>query len=99
MQDAAHRAGFFGARTWQNNVRTAWAHVMDEMNVVAAGRGRTSWLWPSSEFARAGLGLHMAPDELVAEFLAPNMTWQRDWADWSCCSTGPARTVRNCPRR
>jgi DEAD/DEAH box helicase domain-containing protein len=23
VQDAAHRAGFFGARNWQNNVRTA----------------------------------------------------------------------------
>jgi DEAD/DEAH box helicase domain-containing protein len=31
VQDAAHRAGFFGARTYMNNVRTAWAHVMDEL--------------------------------------------------------------------
>lgn len=31
VQDAAHRAGFFGARTYLNNVRTALAHVMDEV--------------------------------------------------------------------
>jgi DEAD/DEAH box helicase domain-containing protein len=33
VQDAAHRAGFFGARTWQNGVRTAWAHLLDELQV------------------------------------------------------------------
>jgi DEAD/DEAH box helicase domain-containing protein len=30
VQDAAHRAGFFGARTYQNNVRMALSKVMDE---------------------------------------------------------------------
>jgi DEAD/DEAH box helicase domain-containing protein len=35
VQDAAHRAGFFGARTYMNNVRTAWAHVMDELGLKA----------------------------------------------------------------
>lgn len=79
VQDAAHRAGFFGARTWQNNVRTAWAHVLDELQVDAIP-------WPDflanaeARFDVAGSVLHMAPERLVAEFLAPNMTWQHDWA-------------------
>ena len=36
VQDAAHRAGFFGARTYLNNVRTALAHVLDELKQIPA---------------------------------------------------------------
>ena len=80
VQDAAHRAGFFGARTWQNGVRTAWAHVLDELQVVAMP-------WPDflaaaeARFDAPGSVLHMAPERLVAEFVAPNMTWQHDWSE------------------
>lgn len=79
VQDAAHRAGFFGARTWQNNVRTAWAHVLDEL-----GTTRMPWSELLSRavqrFDAPGSVLHMAPETLVAEFLAPNMSWQHDWS-------------------
>lgn len=79
VQDAAHRAGFFGARTWQNNVRTAWAHVLDELGVV---RMPWSQLLEQVEqrFAQEGSVLHRTPAEFVAEFLAPNMAWQHDWS-------------------
>ena len=79
VQDAAHRAGFFGARTWLNNVRTAWAHVLDELKVV-------SMSWPQllvaaeKRFDEPASLLHMPPENLVSEFLAPNMTWQHDWS-------------------
>lgn len=79
VQDAAHRAGFFGARTWLNNVRTAWAHVLDELKVI-------SMPWPQllaaaeTQFDDPVSILHMPPEKLVAEFLAPNMTWQHDWS-------------------
>lgn len=79
VQDAAHRAGFFGARTWLNNVRTAWAHVLDEVQV-----GRMPWSrfleLAESRFDTPGSVLHLPPETLVAEFIAPNMTWQHDWA-------------------
>jgi len=79
VQDAAHRAGFFGARTWLNNVRTAWAHVLDELGAV-----RMPWsellARAGQRFDHAGSVLHMPPETLVAEFLAPNMTWQHDWS-------------------
>lgn len=79
VQDAAHRAGFFGARTWLNNVRTAWAHVLDELHV-----SRMPWseflALAEKRFDEAGSLLHMPPATLVSEFLAPNMTWQNDWA-------------------
>ena len=79
VQDAAHRAGFFGARTYMNNVRTAWAHVMDELALTAMPwaefikRARASFDDPSSV-------LHMERERLVAEFLGPNMAWQHDWS-------------------
>lgn len=79
VQDAAHRAGFFGARTWLNNVRTAWAHVLDEI-------GKTQLLWSEllalaeKGFDRPGSVLNMAPEVLVSEFIAPNMTWQHAWS-------------------
>lgn len=79
VQDAAHRAGFFGARTWQNNVRTAWAHVLDELGVA-----RMPWSEllsrAAQRFDAPGSVLHMTPETLVAEFLAPNMSWQHDWS-------------------
>lgn len=78
VQDAAHRAGFFGARTWLNNVRTAWAHVLDELQV-----SRMPWsqfvALAEKRFDDVGSLLHMSPEKLVSEFLAPNMTWQHDW--------------------
>jgi len=79
VQDAAHRAGFFGARTYANNVRTALAHVMDEL-------GQPVMRWSAfleqmeQRFATPGSVLCLDPETLVAEFIAPNMTWQRDWA-------------------
>lgn len=78
VQDAAHRAGFFGARTWLNNVRTAWAHVLDELQVSRMPWSQFQAL-AEKRFDDAGSVLHMPPENLVAEFLAPNMTWQHDW--------------------
>ena len=79
VQDAAHRAGFFGARTYLNNVRMALAQVMDEI-------AQTPILWSefltkmSAQFSQPGSILHMDDERLVSEFIGPNMTWQRDWA-------------------
>ncbi len=80
VQDAAHRAGFFGARTYQNNVRTALAHVMDEL-----GQPSMPWndflLGVERQFGDPTSILHMLPENLVSEFLAPNMTWIPDWSE------------------
>lgn len=79
VQDAAHRAGFFGARTYLNNVRTALAHVMDE--VVPSRLNWTAFLEKmEQQFEQPGSVLHMSRESLVSEFVAPNMMWQRDWS-------------------
>ena len=80
VQDAAHRAGFFGARTYLNNVRTAIAKAVDALSP-------TPIVW--SEFLKKlpamyrdpASSSHMDRERFVVEFLGPNMTWQRDWAE------------------
>ncbi|MCX6019367.1 MAG: DEAD/DEAH box helicase [Chloroflexi bacterium] len=84
VQDAAHRAGFFSARTWSNNLRTALAHAIDE---ICAEHGARVLPWPhflaalERRFDQPGSVLHLPPEAFVAEFIAPDMTWQRDWSE------------------
>lgn len=79
VQDAAHRAGFFGARTYLNNIRTAVSKTVDEIH-----RPGIKWSEFNEEVVRSfdnpSSVLHMKAEELVSEFIAPNMAWQRDWA-------------------
>lgn len=80
VQDAAHRAGFFGARTYLNNVRTGLAKVIDEL-----ARPGLSWddflAQANVLFDTPGSVLHMSAERLLSEFIGPNMTWQRDWSE------------------
>ena len=79
VQDAAHRAGFFGARTYTNTVRTAMARAIDYLATPSlpwdAFLQQFEQLW-----RQPGSPLYMDRERFVAEFIAPNMTWQRDWA-------------------
>ena len=80
VQDAAHRAGFFGARTYANTVRTALAKAIDRLATPAI-----TWSGFLAGLDRLidepGSPLHMAPEDFVAEFIGPDMVWQRDWAE------------------
>jgi len=94
VQDAAHRAGFFGARTYANTVRTAMARAIDYLvhdteaphpNPLPEGEGAAApWDTFLQQFEQLwrqpGSPLYMDRERFVAEFIAPNMTWQRDWA-------------------
>lgn len=81
VQDAAHRAGFFSARTYGNTVRTAMAKAMDVLANPALAwpafldRFGAIWLEPGSPLALA------SREDFVAEFIGPNMLWQRDWSE------------------
>ena len=83
VQDAAHRAGFFGARAYLNNVRTALAQALRDQ-VLAAGNPALPWsgflTTLEHQCTEPGRRLHMPAGSFVAEFIGPNMTWQRDWA-------------------
>ena len=71
VQDAAHRAGFFGARTWRTNLRVALLQVILESEGL-----------PLSELAKAtARSWRQRMDEAtwISTFLAPDMAWLHDW--------------------
>jgi len=80
VQDAAHRAGFFTARTYLNTVRTGLAQVIDQVAIPQCEwntfleQSTRLWLDKDSQLA-------MPIERFVSEFIGPDMMWQRDWAD------------------
>ena len=73
VQDAAHRAGFFGARTYSDTVRAALADLIE-----AEGEGQPLSLLAerAPRYWRERLG---SQADFVGTFIAPNMTWLRDY--------------------
>lgn len=79
VQDAAHRAGFFVSRTYLNNVRTALSKVMDTLSSSALSW--TEFLKQTEKlFDTPGSVLFMPREQLISEFIGPNMTWLNDWS-------------------
>lgn len=82
VQDAAHRAGYFSARTYLNNVRTSIAQTID---YLLNKQGQTEMPW--SDFIDQSYRLfddpqsplYLAPIDFVAEFIPPNLMWEPDW--------------------
>jgi DEAD/DEAH box helicase domain-containing protein len=75
VQDAAHRAGFFEARTWRLNLRPAMAQVIHE--AVANGAPLTLATLPEAfeREWRAKLG----EKDYIKAFLPPSIAWLRDY--------------------
>ena len=71
VQDAAHRAGFFSARTWQNSVRAAIAQVVAEQDGIALSdlRQQVARWW------RDAAGRNFDAQRFIAEFIAPDRQW------------------------
>jgi DEAD/DEAH box helicase domain-containing protein len=80
VQDAAHRAGFFTARTYLNTVRIGLSRVIDHFDGDEVPwndfleASRDLWFQP-------GFSLEMSGEQFVSEFIASNMLWQRDWTE------------------
>jgi DEAD/DEAH box helicase domain-containing protein len=74
VQDAAHRAGFFAARTWRLNLRPALAQTIAAF--AAQGKPLTLAELPAAfaEQWQATLGI----DHYAANFLPPQLNWLRD---------------------
>jgi len=73
VQDAAHHAGFYGARTYRFTLRTAMARFIRE-----GGEGKTL-----EEFAAGfpSYGASQMPVQAyVSTFLAPDQEWRKDFA-------------------
>ena len=84
VQDASHRAGFFGARTWRFNIRVALARYL-----LACGPCSLAEL--ATEFPRS---LHDETPASIAAFVGtfipPNLEWMRDYDALRDLGTVPA---------
>lgn len=72
VQDASHRAGFYGARTWRFNFRTALQQCLDSLDhspTIEALPDIFCDYWKK----------HKSIEEYVATFLPPDMSWQEDF--------------------
>ena len=77
VQDAAHRAGFYAARTWRNVRRTAIAQVValqDGTSLADLPRRVVDWWSDPAVNPRAFDGV-----KFVSEFLAPDRAWLDDF--------------------
>jgi DEAD/DEAH box helicase domain-containing protein len=79
VQDAAHRAGFFAARTYANNARTAIAKALIEQGAAQAPLPWADFLENLPQLWLERLGR----ERFVTEFIGPNMMWQREWENLS----------------
>ena len=83
VQDAAHRAGFIAARTWPNVLRSAIAQVVAERDGISlaeiagtsGGDGAVVARWSDGN----GHPGSFDAERFVAEFLAPDRHWLRDF--------------------
>ena len=77
VQDAAHRAGFFAARTWQHNVRMAITQAIpeDEPMSLEAFYSHLSAFWRDQSLNE----LAMNDERYISEFIAPNMLYYSDY--------------------
>ncbi|MEL6769437.1 MAG: DEAD/DEAH box helicase [Bacteroidota bacterium] len=83
VQDASHRAGFFGARTYAFNLRRALYAVAERV-----GEGT-----PLPELEAAFVShwrATLSSEAYVATFLAPDMAWLRDYEALLATGTLPA---------
>jgi DEAD/DEAH box helicase domain-containing protein len=84
VQDAAHRAGFFGARTYSQVLRHAMAGFIRE-------RGQGLTLAKVAEgFPKYWLQKKGNPASFVGTFIAPNMEWLKGYSDLKDTDAIPA---------
>ena len=84
VQDAAHRAGFFGARTYSQVLRHAMAGFIRER-----GQGLTLTK-VAEEFPKYWLQKKGNPASFVGTFIAPNMEWLKGYSDLKDTDAIPA---------
>ena len=74
VQDAAHHAGFFNARTWRFGFRSALQNYIQN---GGAGQNLNDFSKGFIEYSHK----KMNDEEFVGFFIAPNMTWKKAYED------------------
>lgn len=82
VQDAAHRAGFFAARTWQNNIRMALAKTVTRYEETHSQPIALEGLY--QYFSQywlndAGASERLTKLDFITQFIAPNMQSHEDY--------------------
>lgn len=75
VQDAAHRAGFFNARTWRFGLRGAIQHYI--LNGDGAGKNLDDFTRGFCDYWEKKL----TREEFVSFFIPPNMTWMQAYQE------------------
>ena len=82
VQDAAHRAGFFAARTWQNNIRMALAkavtHYCQTTNTNIPLADLYDYV-PRFWLEEPGNTERLTPVNYITQFIPPNMQTHGDY--------------------
>ncbi|QKK03609.1 MAG: DEAD/DEAH box helicase [Pseudomonadota bacterium] len=91
VQDAAHRAGFFGARTYNDTVRAALAELIE---VEGEGQPLSLLAERAPRYWRERL---RSDADFVGTFIAPNMTWLRDYDALKSSEDGKLPRASNLP--
>jgi len=84
VQDAAHRAGFFAARTWKNNIRMALAKTVTHYAQVENKEITLSELFtylPNYWLEDKRNHDRLAPLNYITQFIAPNMQTYEDYLE------------------
>jgi len=78
VQDSAHRAGFFAARTWQNNIRMAIAKALPPEGMTLP----EFWQYmPQFWLDKKKNPDAMSRERFAVEFIAPNMQYFHDYVE------------------
>ncbi|MEE2749304.1 MAG: DEAD/DEAH box helicase [Pseudomonadota bacterium] len=83
VQDAAHRAGFFGARTWKQTLRLALQQALHER---LQGLSLSDVAQQFPQYWRDKL----VEPSFAGTFIAPDMEWLKDWEELSATGQLPA---------
>lgn len=83
VQDAAHRAGFFGARTWKQTLRLALQQALHER---LQGLSLSAVAQQFPQFWQDKL----SPETFAGTFIASDMEWLRDWEELRTSGKLPA---------
>jgi DEAD/DEAH box helicase domain-containing protein len=84
VQDASHRAGFFGARTYRFNLRAALQQVVERSGDTLT-LSRLAPAFMSYWLQRLG-----TPEAFAAQFIAPDMQWHEEFVHLETNGTLPA---------
>lgn len=75
VQDAAHRAGFFGARTYSQTIRQALAQYLREIEQPLTLK---AFMQHAPQYCLEKSG---DAAQFIGQFIAPNMLWMQDYQD------------------